>query len=88
MDNRKRFRAAVFIPVLVALLACPAWAANSGAKGSHYPGLECSGCHKVDVKSSGKKTLKTTPAGSSTGTGSPAGSQSGSTPSNGATRTR
>lgn len=78
MNNRKNLRAAIFIPVLLAVLACPAWAGTSGGKKSHYPGQDCSGCHKGSVMSTGKRTLKSTPAKSSTGTGS-AGSQGSAT---------
>lgn len=81
MIDRNRFRAAILTPVLLAVLVFPAWAGKAVRKGSHYPGQECSGCHKVRGKSTGKAPsmttpvkitpLKITPGQAPTGTGTP-----------------
>jgi len=87
MDNRDRFRAAILVPVLLAVLAGPAWGAPAGTKPSHYPGQDCSGCHKVRGKSTGKMPAKSTPATPATGT-VPAATPSGATPAKGAPQPR
>lgn len=87
MNNRKRFQAAMLIPVLLAVLACPAWAGPSVRKGSHYPGQDCSGCHKVRGKPAGKASTNSTPAKVTPGTGA-AGSKTGATPAKKATQPR
>jgi hypothetical protein len=92
MGTRKRLRTAVFIPVLLAVLACSAWAGPSVRKGSHYPGQDCSGCHKFRGKDSGKmpakpSPVKTTPPKATTGAGA-AGSKTDPTPAKRATQPR
>jgi hypothetical protein len=62
MNDQNRFPAAMLIPVFLAVLACSAWAGPSGGKGSHYPGQDCSGCHKIRGKSTGKAPATSIPA--------------------------
>ena len=61
MGGRKRIMTAVFLPVFLGMLSCPAWAGTTGRKAGHYPGQDCSGCHKIRGKSTGK-TVGTKPA--------------------------
>ncbi len=87
MIDRRRLRAALFIPVLTAVLAWPVSAAPPAGKSSHYPGQKCIECHKGPVRPGERgPAVPRPPAGSPAGTGT---SSPGTTaPSQGAPRSR
>jgi len=83
MVSRKRVGAVISIPVLLAVLSGPGWTAAAPGSPGHYPGRDCSECHKIRGKMTGRMPLNPGPAGASTGTGS-GGSQPGGSAVNGA----
>ena len=83
MCDRRSLRPVFLILVLLAVLACPAGAAPPAGKASHYPGQDCTKCHKLRGKSAEKAPAGSVPAsGAATGTGA-AGSRPATMPSPG-----
>ena len=71
MSSPIRLPAAMFIAVLLAVLACPAWAGPPAGKPGHYPGQDCTGCHKIRGKSTGKVPPISIPTTSAPATSAP-----------------
>ncbi len=71
MRHHRKLGAAIFVPLLLAALACPAGAAPAG-EASHYPGQDCKNCHKRKVKGV-ERSRGTSAPGSGAATGAGAG---------------
>jgi len=71
MSSPVRLPAAMFMAVFLAVLACPAWAGPPVGKPGHYPGQDCTGCHKIRGKSTGKVPPISAPTTSTPTTSAP-----------------
>lgn len=88
MGDGRKLRRVLIVSVLVAVLASPALSAPPAGKASHYPGQDCSKCHKHRGPSAERRPAgRAAAGGTTTGTGA-AGSQSGTRPSQGGSQAR